>query len=136
MDYQEIKDLIDFTLQGKESRHEITPLEHQNMIMAVLEYAHSVEVTGQSVLQGFATSSTVPATPDNAKLCYIALCPKNITTTFSAFDGSDGQPISVTCASNEVKFVALLWNTKYWEKNEQSFEISNIIDGGNAYGII
>lgn len=120
MDYQEIKDLINSTLQGKESGHEITPLEHQNMIMAVLEYAHSVEVTGQGILQGFATSSTVPATPDDAKLCYIALCPKNTTTTFSAFDGSDGQPISVTCASNEVKFAVLLWNTKYWEKIEQS----------------
>lgn len=120
MDYQEIKDLINSTLQGKESGHEITPLEHQNMIMAVLEYAHSVEVTGQGVLQGFATSSTVPATPDDAKLCYIALCPKNTTTTFSAFDGYDGQPISVTCVSNEVKFAVLLWNTKYWEKIEQS----------------
>lgn len=120
MDYQEIKDLINSTLQGKESGHEITPLEHQNMIMAVLEYAHSVEVTGQSVLQGFATSSTVPATPDDAKLCYVALCPKDTTTTFSAFDDSDGQPISVTCESNEVKFVVLLWNTEYWEKIEQS----------------
>ena len=120
MDYQEIKDLINSTLQGKESGHEITPLEHQNMIMAVLEYAHSVEVTGQSVLQGFATSSTMPATPDDAKLCYIALCPENTTTTFSAFDGSDGQPISVTCESNEVKFAVLLWNTRYWEKIEQS----------------
>jgi len=120
MDYQEIKDLINSTLQGKESGHEITPLEHQNMIMAVLEYAHSVEVTGQSVLQGFATSSTVPATPDDAKLCYVALCPKNTTTTFSAFDDSNGKPISVTCESNEVKFVVLLWNTEYWEKIEQS----------------
>lgn len=123
MDYQEIKDLINSTLQGKESGHEITPLEHQNMIMAVLEYAHSVEITGQSVLQGFATSSTVPATPDDAKLCYIALCPENTTTTFSAFDDSAGQPISVTCESNEVKFAVLLWNTKYWEKIEQSLTV-------------
>lgn len=136
MDYQEIKDLIDSTLQGKEIEHEITPLEHQNMIMAVLEYAHSLESIGQSVLQGFATSSTVPATPDDANLCYIALCPKNTTTIFSAFDDSDGQPISVTCESNEVKFVVLLWNTKYWDKIEQSLELSNTIDGGNAYGII
>ena len=120
MDYQEIKDLINSTLQGKEYGHEITPLEHQNMIMAVLEYAHSVEVTGQSVLQGLATSSTVPATPDDTKLCYIALCPENTTTIFYSFGGSDVQPISVTCESNEVKFVVLLWNTKYWEKIEQS----------------
>lgn len=123
MDYKEIKELINSTLQGKESGHEITPLEHQNMIMGVLEYAHSIEVTGQGILQGFADDSTVPSTPDDAKLCYISLCPKDSTTIFSSFDGSDGQPISVTCDSDEVKFVVLLWNTKYWEKIEQSLTI-------------
>lgn len=127
MDYQEIKDLINSTLQNKAEGHEITPLEHQNMIMAVLDYAHEVEVRGQSVLAGFAYADTVPATPDDAKLCYIALCGgtgSGSTTTFAAFDGVDHNPISVTCAGNQVKFVVLLWNTRYWEKLEQALSVA------------
>lgn len=120
MDYQEIKTLIDNTLNNKPDGHEITPLEHQSMLMAVLDYAHDVETTGQGILQGFANVNTVPATPDDAKICYISLCAKGQTHTFNAFDGSDGNAIKVECGSNEVKFVVLLWNKSYWEKMEAS----------------
>ena len=123
MEYQEIKDLINSTLQNRAEGHEITPLEHQNMIMAVLNYAHEVEIKGQSVLAGFADANTVPATPDDAKLCYIALCSRGTTTTFTAFRGYDTNSISVTCGANEVKFAVLLWNTEYWEKIEQSLTV-------------
>ena len=123
MDYQEIKDLINSTLQNKADGHEITPLEHQNMISAVLDYAHEIAITGQSILQGFADSSTVPETPDDAKLCYIALCPAGQTTTFTAFDDYQGNPIAVTCTASQVKFAVLLWNTSYWEKIEQALSV-------------
>ena len=120
MDYQEIKDLINSTLHGKEVGHEITPYEHQLMISAVLDYAHEISVLGQNILNGFANPSTVPETPDDAKICYISFCPPGQTTTFSAFDDYQGNPISVTCTAIQVKFVVLLWNTSYWEKIEQS----------------
>lgn len=123
MEYEDIKNLIDNTLSNKESGHEITPLEHQNILMAVLNYAHDVAVLGQSVLQGFADVNTAPETPDNAKLCYIALCPSNAETVFNYFSDSNGDPITVTCTSNQVKFVVLLWNTAYWEKIEQSLTV-------------
>ena len=124
MDYQEIKNLIDSTLQGKEYGHEITPLEHQNMIMAVLEYAHQINVVGQSIVNGFAKNDTFPATPDNAKLAYIAACKSETNTVFESFVDVNGNPITVSCPENVNKFVLLLWNIKYWEKLEQSPEMS------------
>lgn len=124
MDYQEIKNLINSTLQGKEAGHQITPLEHQNMIMAVLDYAHEVEITGQSILAGFADSDTYPSMPDDAKLCYVALCKTNFTTTFNNFLDADGHAIQVTCGANAVKFAVLLWNKAYWEKIEQSLTVT------------
>ena len=124
MDYQEIKNLINSTLQGREAGHQITPLEHQNMLMAVLDYAHEVEVTGQSVLAGFAGVDTLPAMPDDAKLCYVALCPANNITTFVNFLDANGNAIQVTCGANVVKFAVLLWNKAYWEKIEQSLTVT------------
>ena len=121
--YQEIKDLINSTLQGKHAGHEITPLEHQNILMAVLEYAHEIEIEGQSILEGLADVGTVPKTPENRKICYIALCASGTISYFTSFDGYDGNPISVSCEPNEVKFVILLWNKEYWEKIEQSLTI-------------
>ena len=67
MEYSEILRLIDSTLEGRNPGHEITPLEHQNMIMAVLEYAHEMEIRGQGILQGLAHESTVPITPKDRK---------------------------------------------------------------------
>lgn len=135
MNYQDIVNLIDFTLQGKVYGHEITPMEHQSMATAILDFAHSVEVTGQSILQGFANHDTMPSILDSSKLCYIALC-SGALTTFTYFDGYDGHPITVTCSEDEIKFVVLLWNTKYWEKIEQGFRVNRNVDGGNAQGII
>ena len=134
MTYQEIVELINSTLVGRESGHEIQPIEHQNIANAVLEYAHQVEVTGQSILQGFATPSTVPVTLDDAKICYIAICDSNQTTTFPSFSDGNGNPISVTCAENVAKVVVLLWNTSYWEKLEIAISVAvgRVIDGGYA----
>ena len=136
MQYKDVLELINSTLHGRESGHEITPLEHQDMITAVLEYAHQTEVDGQSILQGFAYSNTVPVTPDDGKVCYISICPSNQTTTFLSFSDENGTPISITCNENQAKFVVLLWNTSYWEKMVQAFNvrIGRIIDGGNANG--
>lgn len=136
MQYQDIIELIDSTLNGRADGHEILPLEHQNIITAVLEYARQIETTGQSILQGFAYSNTVPATPDEGKLCYIAVCPSNSTTTFASFPDADGVPLAVTCDTNTSKVAILMWNTEYWEKQEISFNvrIGRVIDGGDAEG--
>lgn len=123
MDYKDIKDLINSTLQGKNDGHEITPLEHQNMILAVLEYAHNIEIDGQSVLLGFADSYMVPEMPKDKMVCYISLCQSGTLTVFNSFVGQDGDSLFVECDSNEVKFVVFLWNKKYWEKIEQSLTI-------------
>lgn len=113
MDYNEVSELIDSTLVSREPGVEIEPQAHQDMAHAILDYAHQSQVTGQSVLQGFATSSTIPETPDNAKICYVSSC--NETTTYTNFLDATSNPIQVTCDSNEAKFVILLWNTAYWE---------------------
>lgn len=120
MDYNEVSNLIDSTLVNREPGIEIEPQAHQDMAHAILDYAHQSQVTGQAVLQGFATvdesthtSSTVPETPDNVKICYISSC--NATTTYTNFLDGSSNPIQVTVGSNEVKFVILLWNTAYWE---------------------
>ena len=126
MDYQEIKDLINSTLQGKEYGHEITPLEHQNMIMAVLDYVQQTNVVGQSILNGFAKESTFPATPDNANLVYLALCKGGTDTTFHSFCDYKGNPITVSCPENVNKFVVLFWNKEYWEKIERSSETEDL----------
>ena len=124
MDYKQVKELINQTLQGKERGHEITPMEHQNMILSVLDYIQQTQVTAQSIFQGYANSETYPETPNNGRLCYMALCKNDSDSseeiTFTNFDGYDGNPISVTCTAGEIKIVLFLWNRVYFEKMERS----------------
>lgn len=131
MDYQEIKDLINSTLQGKESGHEITPLEHQSMILEVLNYIRSRERLGKGNLIGFAFENTVPELSENA--CYVALCPSGVETIFSNFLNSRGLETKVVCKDDEVKFVILLFNEDHWDKLEQSLDmqITEIVENGD-----
>lgn len=121
MTYNEVSNLIDNTLVNRESGVEIQPQAHQDMAHAILDYAHQSLLSGQGVLQGFATSATVPETPDNAKICYVSSC--NETTVYTNFLDENSDPIEVTVESNEVKFVILLWNTTYWEVMELSIPV-------------
>lgn len=134
MSYQDILTLINSTLVGRADGHEILPIEHQNILTEVLNYAHDLEAIGQSILQGFATANTVPVTPSNAKVCYIAICQPDQTTTFLSFTDGDGNPITVTCNETTAKFVILLWNKAYWEKLEVAINVAvgRYIDGGYA----
>ena len=64
--YDAIKKLIQDTLANKPLGHEITPEEHQNLELALLEYAKNLELIQVSTLIGFADANTVPVQPDGA----------------------------------------------------------------------
>lgn len=124
MDYAEIKELIHGTLSGKAPDHEITPLEHETLLMNVLEYSRTMQMTGPSVLQGFADSSTNPDMPDNYKVCYIAMIEPSSSVTFTNFKDAQGNSLSVTTSAGEIKWVTLLWNMSYWEIQAKSLTVN------------
>lgn len=117
MNYQDVKQIINSTLQGREKGHMITPLEHQSMIMAVLEYLRFIRKSVHSILQGFASIDINPVL-NGKKISYVTLCPSNTIITFKYLLGENGLPIQVICYQNEIKFVILFFNGKFWEKAE------------------
>lgn len=121
MDYLKVRELINSTLQDKGIEHEITPYDHETMLVALLDYIHQVSVTGQSILNGYASEETFPATPDNGKLCYIACCKKD--TLFKYFDGVNHSPIQINVPTGIAVFVVLLWNGRCFEKQERSSDV-------------
>lgn len=128
MDYKELQQLIHNTLSGKASSHEITPVEHENLLMNVLDYARTMQVTGPSVLRGFAFPDTYPDMPDNYKVCYIAMISAADTdreVTFNHFLDDNGNAITVECLAGTVKYVTLLWNMEYWEVMECVLGVEN-----------
>lgn len=118
VNYTDLIKQIQETLVGRPEGHEILPSEHQQIAMQIADYIRQVELSTTSTLTGFAEANTYPIQPSAARVCYIGSVPNSTTVTFTNFIGSDGNPISITTASNQSYLVVLLWNTQYWEHAE------------------
>lgn len=118
VNYTDLIKQIRKTLVGRPEGHEILPSEHQQIAMQIADYIRQVELSTTSTLTGFAEANTYPIQPSAARVCYIGSVPNSTTVTFTNFIGSDGNPISITTASNQSYLVVLLWNTQYWEHAE------------------
>jgi hypothetical protein len=118
VNYTDLVKQIQETLVGRPEGHEILPAEHQQIAMQIADYIRQVELSTTSTLTGFAEANTYPIQPSAARVCYIGSVPNSTTVTFTNFIGSDGNPISITTASNQSYLVVLLWNTQYWEHAE------------------
>lgn len=108
--YDAIKKLIQDTLANKPLGHEITPEEHQNLELALLEYAKNLELIQVSTLIGFADANTVPVQPDGANAAYLNTMPNSTTVTFNNFRDVNGRPISVTTDNEHAALNILFWN--------------------------
>lgn len=108
--YDAIKKLIQDTLANKPIGHEITPEEHQNLELAVLEYAKNLELIQVSTLIGFADANTVPVQPDGANAAYLNTMSNSTTVTFNNFRDVNGSPISVTTDNEHAALNILFWN--------------------------
>ena len=108
--YEYIQNLIKNTLANKPIGHEITPEEHQNIELALLEYAKNLELLQVGTLIGFADANTVPVQPNGTNAAYLNTMSNNTTITFNNFRSINGQPISVTTDKGYAALNILFWN--------------------------
>ena len=108
--YEYIQNLIKNTLANKPIGHEITPEEHQNIELALLEYAKNLELLQVGTLIGFADANTVPVQPNGTHAAYLNTMPNSTTVTFHNFRDINGRPISVTTDNEHAALNILFWN--------------------------
>lgn len=108
--YEYIQNLIKNTLANKPTGHEITPEEHQNIELALLDYAKDLELLQVGTLLGFADANTVPVQPNGTNAAYLNTMPNSTTITFHNFRDINGKPISVTTDNGHAALNILFWN--------------------------
>ena len=108
--YEYIQKLIKDTLANKPIGHEITPEEHQNIELALLEFAKNLELIQVGTLIGFANANTVPVQPNGTNAAYLNTMTNSTTVVFNNFRDVNGRQISVTTDSEHVAFNVLFWN--------------------------
>ena len=108
--YEYIQNLIKNTLANKPAGHEITPEEHQNIELALLEYAKELELLQVGTLLGFANANTVPVQPNGTNAAYLNTMPNSTTVTFHNFRDINGRPVSVTTDNEHAALNILFWN--------------------------
>ncbi len=108
--YEYIQNLIKNTLANKPAGHEITPEEHQNIELALLEYAKDLELLQVGTLIGFADANTVPVQPNGTNAAYLNTMPNSATITFHNFRDINGKQISVTTDNEYAALNILFWN--------------------------
>lgn len=108
--YEYIQNLIKNTLANKPAGHEITPEEHQNIELALLEYAKDLELLQVGTLIGFADANTVPVQPNGTNAAYLNTMPNSTTITFHNFRDINGKQISVTTDNEYAALNILFWN--------------------------
>ena len=133
MGYEDTRNKILETLMQRPNGTEIQPEKHQDFALSLLEYIRDVELISASTLIGIAKEDTVPVLSENYNLSYIAGVAQQRTVEFENFIDKDGKPISVTTGEMEGKFVILLWNRKYWDKQEISTNIISKSDNANFF---
>lgn len=133
MGYEDTRKKILETLMQRPNGTEIQPEKHQDFALSLLEYIRDVELISASTLIGIANEDTVPVLSENYNLSYIAGVAQQRTVEFKNFIDKDGKPISVTTGEMEGKLVILLWNRKYWDKQEISTNITSKSDNANFF---
>lgn len=108
--YEYIQNLIKNTLANKPIGHEITPEEHQNIELALLEYAKNLELLQVGTLIGFADANTVPVQPNGTNAAYLNTMTNSTTTVFHNFRDINGKQISVTTDNEHAALNILFWN--------------------------
>lgn len=123
--YDEIRQMIISTLTGRPAGTEIQPDKQEEYELNMLDFIREVEATTTSAFAGIADNATTPLQPENARVNYLSAVSNGETITFTNFRNSNGNPISVTAGSNEVRFILLLWNGSAWSVQTMRLVMSN-----------
>lgn len=131
--YDDTRKKILNTLLQRPNGTQITPENHQDFALNLLEYIRSVELISASTLIGVAYTDTVPVQSNQANAAYIAGVAQQSFAVFKNFPNKDGNPITVVTGEMEAKLVILTWNRQYWEKQEVSANIISQADKAYFY---
>ena len=112
--YDEIRQLIINTLEGRPAGTMIYPEGHQEIDLSILDFANAISSIISTGIAGEAQASTQPIQPSGSNVAYIFQVAPNSTKTFTNFRDSGGNAISVTTNSSQAAVGFLLWNGSYW----------------------
>jgi len=112
--YDEIRQLIIDTLEGRPAGKLIYPEGHQEIDLSLLDFANAIANTVSTGLVGEAQANTQPIQPTDSNVAYVFQVAPNTTKIFANFGDSNGDIISVTTNSTQLAFGFLLWNKSYW----------------------
>lgn len=112
--YDEIRQLIIDTLEGRPVGTMIYPEGHQEIDLNILDFANAISNTISTGIVGEAQATTQPIQPSGSNAAYIFQVSPNSTKTFTNFRNSSGNAISVTTNSSQAAIGFLLWNGSYW----------------------
>lgn len=112
--YDEIRQLIIDTLDGRPSGTMIYPEGHQEIDLNLLDFANAIARTVSTGLVDEAQANTQPIQPTESNVAYVFQVTPDTTKTFTNFRNSDGNAISVTTNSTQLAFGFLIWNKSYW----------------------
>lgn len=131
--YNDTRKKIINSLLQRPNGTQITPENHQDFALNLLEYIRSVELISASTLIGIAEPETIPVQSNKANASYIAGVAQQRTVVFENFSGEDGNPITISTGEMEAKLVILTWNKQYWEKQEIAANIVSQADKAYFY---
>ena len=112
--YDEIRQLIINTLEGRPAGTMIYPEGHQEIDLSILDFANAISSVISTGIAGEAQASTQPIHPSGSNVAYIFQVAPDSTKTFTNFRDSGGNAISVTTNSSQAAVGFLLWNGSYW----------------------
>jgi len=112
--YDEIRQLIINTLEGRPAGTMIYPEGHQEIDLSILDFANAISSVISTGIAGEAQASTQPIQPSGSNVAYIFQVAPDSTKTFTNFRDSGGNAISVTTNSSQAAVGFLLWNGSYW----------------------
>lgn len=133
MGYDDTKQKILTTLMQRPLGTQIQPENHQDFALSLLEYIRGVELISSSILVGIAYEDTVPIQSNNAIEAYITGVSQQQIKIYKNFIDKDGRPIEVITGEMESKFVVLIWNKQYWEKQEIPVNVISQVDKANFF---
>lgn len=114
IDYNELRNEIINTLEGRPNGTQIQPSNHQHYALDMLDYIRGLELSLQSTLMGFADVNTIPHQPDNARVSYVSAVRPNTENVYDNFYDINGNSITITSTDNQGLLVILIWNMQFW----------------------
>lgn len=129
--YNDTREKIIETLMGRPSGTEISPQNHQDYALSMLEYIRSLELLASGSLIGLAEENTMPIQPNTSRVSYFAYVDPKGSKEFTNFRDITGNPIIINNDKDEALLVFLVWDMRSWAYDQIQLPNPYIGENGN-----